>query len=387
MEWWSLRIFLRCSEPRRRIGDFFLSRWSWSDECWFFSRQSFSGFRTHVAATAVCKTEGCTYTHLLHAHFSAHGACTATFAYFLCVSHTRMTQAQVVSKRCLLHVYHTSPSCFLYLMSHPSLLFIDGHFETIPDLTSTRSCRIYLSWKRRASAPPHEQRGVWLSGQVRPQHRLWAQEVRQNLFCGQWHDARWRSRPPWNLWLLEKHTREHWTVRCSHNVWTLRFARFSRWFCSSTGKQRKHASGNRLLHRERKEREGSVISVVKSMSKKNRRNSVRSHSLQTLRKFFSDGWHLRENLQRRAQQAVLGENSDQRRLYLTQYNMEIQNLERRNSEHARFESQRELESQRRHFLKANQWADQAPRESIQLWSRLGLKDHLLKELCKKLPRN
>ena len=95
-----------------------------------------------------------------------------------------------------------------------------------------------------------------------------AQEVRQNLFCGQWHDARWRSRPPWNLWLLEKHTREHWTVRCSHNVWTLRFARFSRWFCSSNRKQRKHASGNRLLDRERKEREGSVISVVKSTSKK-----------------------------------------------------------------------------------------------------------------------
>ena len=62
MEWWSLRIFLRGSEPRRRIGEFFLSRWSWSDECWFFSRQSFSGFRTHVAATAVCKT-GMVYKH------------------------------------------------------------------------------------------------------------------------------------------------------------------------------------------------------------------------------------------------------------------------------------------------------------------------------------
>ena len=89
--------------------------------------------------------------------------------------------------------------------------------------------------------------------------------------------------------------------------------------------------------------------------------------------------HLRENLQRRAQQAVLGENSDQRRLYLTEYNMKIQNLERRNSEHAWFESQRQLESQRRHLLKANQWADQAQRESIHLWSRMGLKDHLHKE--------
>ena len=48
----------------------------------------------------------------------------------------------------------------------------------------------------------------------------------------------------------------------------------------------------------------------------------------------------------RAQQAILGETSDQRRLYLTEYNMEIQNLERRNSEYASFESQRELEPPR-----------------------------------------
>ena len=44
-------------------------------------------------------------------------------------AHTRMAQAQVVSKRCLLHVYHTSPSCLLYLMFHPSLLFLYIHFD------------------------------------------------------------------------------------------------------------------------------------------------------------------------------------------------------------------------------------------------------------------
>ena len=39
--------------------------------------------------------------------------------------------------------------------------------------------------------------------------------------------------------------------------------------------------------RERdREREGSVISVIKSMSKKNRRNSIRSHSLQTQKILF-----------------------------------------------------------------------------------------------------
>ena len=83
------------------------------------------------------------------------------------------------------------------------------------------------------------------------------------------------------------------------------------------------------------------------MSRKGRQNSIRSHSLQTHGKSYSDERDLREDLERRAQQAVLGENSAQRKLYLTEYDMEIQNLERRNSEYASTESQRELESQTR----------------------------------------
>ena len=59
--------------------------------------------------------------------------------------------------------------------------------------------------------------------------------------------------------------------------------------------------------------------------------------------------------------------------------MEIQNLERRNSEYALFESQRERERQRRQLLKANQWADQAQRERIHLCSRLEMKDYLHQE--------
>ena len=49
------------------------------------------------------------------------------------------------------------------------------------------------------------------------------------------------------------------------------------------------------------------------------------------------------------QEAVLGENSDQINLHLTEFDLEIQNLERRNSEYALIESRRELESQRRQF--------------------------------------
>ena len=122
-----------------------------------------------------------------------------------------------------------------------------------------------------------------------------------------------------------------------------------------------------------------MISVGESMSKKSRRNSTRSRSLQTPRKFHFDERVLRGHLERRAQQAVLGKNSAQRKLFLTEYDLEIQNLERRNSEYALIESQRELESQRRQLLEANQWADQAQRETVLLCSELEMKNRLHQE--------
>ena len=48
-----------------------------------------------------------------------------------------------------------------------------------------------------------------------------------------------------------------------------------------------------------------------------------------------------------------------RDLFLTENDLEILNLERRNSEYALIESRREHESQTRQLLEANQWADQA----------------------------
>ena len=56
--------------------------------------------------------------------------------------------------------------------------------------------------------------------------------------------------------------------------------------------------------------------------------------------------------------------------------MEIQNLERRNSEYALIESQRELERQ---SLEATQWAAQAQRERIHLLSELEMKNRLHQE--------
>ena len=118
--------------------------------------------------------------------------------------------------------------------------------------------------------------------------------------------------------------------------------------------------------REREEKEGSVISVAESMSRKCRRNSTRSNSPRTHRELYSDERDLREDLERRAQQAILGGNSARRELYSTEYNVEIRNLERRNSEYALFVSQRKLESQRLQLLEANQWTDQAQRERTHL---------------------
>ena len=111
-------------------------------------------------------------------------------------------------------------------------------------------------------------------------------------------------------------------------------------------------SGNHCkTDREREERENFVISVAGSMSMKSRQNSIGSHSLQTHRDFYSDERDLRGHLERRAQQATLGENSNSETIKLDWVRHgDPQFLERRNSEYALSESQRELESQRLQLL-------------------------------------
>ena len=73
------------------------------------------------------------------------------------------------------------------------------------------------------------------------------------------------------------------------------------------------------------------------------------------------------------------ENSVGRKLCSTEYNKEIQKSERRNTEDALFDSQRELEYPRQLSLKANHWADQAQRERIHLCSELEMRSHLRQE--------
>ena len=129
--------------------------------------------------------------------------------------------------------------------------------------------------------------------------------------------------------------------------------------------------------REREKKEKVLWSVLQSRCQREVDwNRIKSHSPQTHRDFYSDERDLREDLERRAQQAVHCEKFSSEKLYLTEYDLEIQNLERRNSECALNESRRELESRRRQLLEANQWADQSQRERIHLCSELETKNRL-----------
>ena len=142
--------------------------------------------------------------------------------------------------------------------------------------------------------------------------------------------------------------------------------------------QRMHASGNRCKT-EREEREDSVISVAESMSKKSRRNSIRK----TLFRLTENSILMNEISEKIRNEELnkpfLVKKTAQRKLYLTEYDLEIHNLERRNSEYALIESRRELESQGRQLLEANQCADQAHCERLHLCSELEVKDRLHQE--------
>ena len=98
----------------------------------FSSRVVLTGVRSHVVATTVCATgDEHTLTCCTHTFFWCKYTA-RTLRIFLCVLHTnagsRVSAVGMSSSLCHL--------IFSLLMFHPSLLllFLDGHFETTPDL-------------------------------------------------------------------------------------------------------------------------------------------------------------------------------------------------------------------------------------------------------------
>ena len=153
-----------------------LSRWSWSDECSFFLDRVFlteclrcSCVLDDLQRLRVCYDGGYIHTltcctHNISAHSSCSQICTSS-----CVSHTRMAQGH---EKGLLHVHVVDLHLALSsLMSHPPLLFLHGHFETIPDFdVHTFIAVLTCPTSARHTQLRTSKREVWLSGQVRPQH-------------------------------------------------------------------------------------------------------------------------------------------------------------------------------------------------------------------------
>ena len=206
---------------------------------------------------------------------------------------------------CLAHVInlHISLSlwCFARLCLLSSLLFPHGHcnWSAVSDIFSDL-CRPGIAGL--AHSDPH---------------RSWAQPVRPDDHRRSWRDAHQVSRP----------------VQFDGSVFPQclnpLFRRFLEVKLLFRKKSQKAWLGKPRASRECGETDGSVISVGESMSRKSRRNSTRSHSRRTQRKFYSGERDFREHLERRARQANHGDNSVQSKFYSTVSNMEIQNSQLR----------------------------------------------------------
>ena len=172
-----------------------------------------------VGGVAASKTLffACTYTHLLHAHFTAHIRTPSCVCTYTCGSSAWKGS---------LHVRHISPSRLL--PSHVSSILavpwrsLRDHSRLRPH---RRSRPHVLSVLTRLKSAGHAPLRTCIAKFGYPT-KSDAQKVRQEYFRGWWHDAHQRSGPEY-LRLLENHEREHKPIRCSHSVWILCFARFS----------------------------------------------------------------------------------------------------------------------------------------------------------------
>ena len=233
---------------------------------WLCSSRGRSHSCSHPSSTNYCVCDGqCTHTHLLHVHLLVYIHCAYTSHILMRVTHMHGSRVSAVRMSCLPWL------TFSLLMFHPSLLmssllFLDGHFETTPDCDLTDFDvhdfpQNFPDLKAQVKRTPNEDE---LSGYLAKSafnRRLWAQEVRQDHICGQWHDAHWRSRPRY-LRLFENHRRNIGQFGVSAEFEFSVSHVFHWWFCFSERKQRKHATGKQLLDREKEKKEKVLWSVL-----------------------------------------------------------------------------------------------------------------------------
>ena len=183
------------------------------------------------------------------------------------------------------------------------------------------------------------------------------QRVRQDYFCRRRHDAYQRSEPRLHLWLLKNHTREHWTVRCFHNVRSLCVDTFL--MVSFLFKEESKESMLRetvARHRETEKKEKVLWSVLQSRCQ----GKVDGTVLGVILFRLTENSFLMNEISQKTW------NEELNKLFLvkiqfrennihwmsTTWRSKIQSEEIQNTYWS--ESQRELESQRRQLLKVNQ---------------------------------
>ena len=117
----------------------------------------------------------------------------------------------------------------------------------------------------------------------------------------------------------------------------------------------------------------SVVSSEESVSREDSDRDV--NVVQTLK----DRQNLHKFLEWKAEFAGRGEKSAQKKLSEVEAEMEIRSSEKRNSSIALYESHQELEPQRKQLQKANQWADRAEREKINLCGKWEMRNRVFRE--------
>ena len=238
-------------------------------EWWIFSSIKVSHSRWSSYFVCDCR---CTHTHMLLAHFLRTARSLRTSHIFMRVTHAWLKVMKKMFVACACRL-----SWFLSCFTRLRLLFLHGHFETNSTDAPVHTIRPnFPGPKARVKRTPHEDEqfgylatSVLLTGYMSP---------KSSTRPLPWMLTRRPSTIPTIIPLTSRRPQ----ARTLDTVfWILCFARLSLVILFFKEKAKKACLGKPLQGREREEREGSVTSVAESVSRKSRRNSARSHSLQT----------------------------------------------------------------------------------------------------------